>query len=154
MPRKKQPDKKMNALLEQSCLNPRPERVMNTLFLEEAFFDPRDLVQVKYEMLRKVRVEKRSVTETAQNFGFSRPSFYEAHGSFEQEGLIGLVPKKRGPRRRHKVSEEILNFVEGLLEDEGRLPMGEVARRVEERLGVKIHPRSIERALKAKKKLR
>lgn len=153
MPRKKQPNKKMNALLEQSCLNPRSEQVMDSLFCEEAFFDPRDLVQVKYEMLRKARVEKRSVTETAQNFGFSRPSFYESQGAFEQEGLTGLVPKKRGPRSRHKVSEEILNFVEGLLEDEGRLPMGEVARRVEERLGVKIHPRSIERALKAKKKL-
>jgi len=153
MPRKKQPKKKMDTLQEQSCLNPRPERVMDPLFCEEAFFDPRDLVQVKYEMLRKVRVDKRPVTETTQNFGFSRPSFYEAQGAFEQEGLIGLVPKKRGPQSRHKVSEEILHFIEGLFKDEGRLSMVEVARRVEERLGIKIHPSSFERALKAKKKL-
>lgn len=151
MARKKQPDKKTDALLEQSCLNPRPERVTDILFREEEFFDPRDLVQVKYEMLRKVRVEKRSVTQTAQGFGFSRPSFYESQGAFEREGLIGVVPKKRGPRRRHKVGEEILNFVEGVFEQQGRLPMVEVAKRVEEHLGVKIHPRSIERALKAKK---
>ncbi len=69
MPGKKREDKKKKALLEQSCFNPRAEQVTDNLFREEGFFDPKDLVQVKYEMLRKVGVDKRPVTEAAQNEG-------------------------------------------------------------------------------------
>ena len=152
MPEKKQPDKKLQALKAQSCLNPRADHVKDALFDEDAFFDPRDIVQVKYEMLRKVDVDKQPVTEAAQSFGFSRPSFYQAKQTFEQEGLMGLVPKKRGPRTRHKISEQILSFVKQVLDKEGRLSMVEVAARVQERFGVKIHPRSLERALAGKKK--
>ena len=144
-------DKKVGALLEQSCLNPRPEQVTDDLFHEEGFFDPRDLVQVKYEMLRKVGVDKRPVTEAAQSFGFSRPSFYKAKEALDREGLIGLSPKKRGPRTKYKVGEEVLSFVKEVFAKEGRLPMPEVADRVKERFGVTIHPRSIERALNGKK---
>jgi transposase len=154
MAKKKQPDKKLQALKAHSCLNPRAKQVIDALFREDAFFDPRDMVQVKYEMLRKVDVDKQPVTEAAQSFGFSRPSFYKAKETFEQEGLMGLVPKKRGPRTRHKVSEVILNFVKEVLQKQGRLPMVEVAARVEKRFGVKIHPRSLERALTGKKKSR
>jgi len=150
---KNRQDKKVEALLEQSCLNPRPEQVTDDLFREEGFFDPRDLVQVKYEMLRKVGIDKRPVTEAAQSFGFSRPSFYKAKEALGREGLIGLTPKKRGPRTRHKVSEEVLSFAKEVFAKEGRLPMAEVADRVEERFGVSIHPRSIERALNGKKKI-
>jgi hypothetical protein len=35
---------------------------------------PRDLVQVKYEMLRRVRVDGHSVSQSATGFGLSRPS--------------------------------------------------------------------------------
>lgn len=152
MPQKKQPDKKRQALESQSCLNHRAEQVTDALFREEIFFDPRDLIQVKYEMLRKVEIDKRPVTEAAESFGFSRPSFYKAQQAFEQEGLIGLVPKKRGPRTRHKVNEQILSFIERIFSEQGRLPMTEVAIRVEKHFGVKIHPRSLERALSGKKK--
>lgn len=151
MPGKKRQDKK-KALLEQSCFNPRAEQVTDNLFREEGFFDPRDLVQVKYEMLRKVGIDKRPVTEAAQSFGFSRPSFYKAKEALDGEGLIGLTPKKRGPRTRHKMSEEVLSFVKEVFAKQGRLPMAEVVGRVEERFGVRIHPRSIERALNGKKK--
>lgn len=152
MPGKKRQDKKKKALLGQSCFNPRAEQVTDNLFREEGFFDPRDLVQVRYEMLRSVGVDKRPVTEAAQSFGFSRPSFYKAKEALDREGLIGLTPKKRGPRTRHKIREEVLSFVKEVFAKEGRSPMAEVADRVEERFGVRIHPRSIERALNGKKK--
>jgi ABC-type Na+ transport system ATPase subunit NatA len=56
------------------------------------------LLQVKYEMLRQVHVDKRAVSRTAKEFGFSRPSFYQAEFAFEQGGFSGLLPQKRGPR--------------------------------------------------------
>jgi hypothetical protein len=93
MPRKKpQPDAKEQALREHGSLNPRPHMVTDPLFCEVAFCDARDLVQVKYEMLRRVRVDGQSVTESAAAFGFSRPSFYQAQSAFEQGGLGGLLP--------------------------------------------------------------
>ena len=91
---------KREALQEQGTLNPRPRAVTDPLFAEDSFFDPRDLVQVKYEMLRRVQSEGHSVTDAAAAFGFSRPSFYQALSAFEGDGLAGLVPHKRGPKRR------------------------------------------------------
>jgi hypothetical protein len=82
-------DTKLRTLQQQGTLNPRPTAVRDQLFLEDDFFDARDLVQVKYEMLRRVRTEGKSVTEAATDFGFSRPSFYQAQLAFEQNGLGG-----------------------------------------------------------------
>ena len=64
---------KEKALWESNTLNSHP--VSNALFRNNEFFDSRDLVQVKYEMLRKVNMEGEPVASTAASFGFSRPSF-------------------------------------------------------------------------------
>lgn len=148
----KNTDSKRCELREQFSLNPRPDRVTDPLFLEDEFFDPRDLVQVKYEMLRRVSVEEESITRAASAFGFSRPAFYQARKAFERVGLVGLVPRKRGPRRRHKLSGEVVAFLEKTLRLEGRLSSQILVKRVEERFGIRIHKRSIERALPGLKK--
>jgi len=145
-------DSKCQALREHWSLNPRPEKVKDPLFLEEEFFDPRDFVQVKYEMLRRVRVEEQTVTEASSAFGLSRPAYYKAQETFEREGLAGLIPRKRGPRRRHKLSKEVVRFLEETLEREGRLSPGTLVELVEERFGLRVHRRTIERALGAAKK--
>ena len=82
------------------------------LFRQYDFFDSPDLLQVKYEMLRRVEAEAHSVTATAAAFGLSRPSFYEARTAWQREGLAGLLPKKRGPRRGHKLTPEVVAFLE------------------------------------------
>ena len=53
-------DAKRNQLARRGALHPHPERVTDPLFQHGPFFDARDAVQVKYEMLRAVRVERRS----------------------------------------------------------------------------------------------
>ena len=115
--------------------------------LEDEFFDPRDLVQTKYEMLRRARVEKKAVTEATKTFGFSRPVYYEAKKRLEREGLPGLVARKRGPQGGHKLTEEVVRFLEEVIGEEGRLPSKVLAERVKDRFGIEVHPRSIERAL-------
>src|SRR5688572_7755544 len=96
--RKKNHDPKLEALLEHGSVHAHPELVRDPLFLCDEFFDPRDLVQLRYEMLRRVRVEGHSITETAAAFGLSRQSFYEIQGNMDSEGVTGLLPRKRGPR--------------------------------------------------------
>lgn len=102
------PKPKRQTLQDNGTLNPRPERVTDTGFLEHEFFDAYDLLQVKYEMLRRVHTEGWSVTQAAQRFGFSRLSLYHALSAFEREGLGGLVAKKRGPKSAHKLSAEVM----------------------------------------------
>lgn len=139
-------DPKVEALRRQRVLNPRPESVSDELFCREDFFDPRDLVQVKYEMLRRVHREETSVTESVSRFGFSRPSFYRIQAAFEQEGLPGLLPRRPGPRGPHKLTPEIQEFLVRLLAEDPELRSASLARRVQEQFGVTLHPRTLERS--------
>src|SRR3954470_23195529 len=104
-------DPKVAALQAQRSLNARPERVSDERFAGSEFLDARDLVQVKYEMVRRVRVDGDSVTGSAQAFGFSRPAFYEAQAALDAGGLPGLVPARPGPRGAHKLTDEVVAFV-------------------------------------------
>ena len=141
------PDPKSDALQQKACLNPHPERVQDPLFTSAEFFDSRDLVQVKYEMVRRVRVDGQPVSHSAAAFGFSRPSFYEAQSALEQGGLAALVPKKRGPRQAHKLGPEVVDFLLQLRAEDPSLRPLALAERVLERFGRRVHARSIERAL-------
>src|SRR5678816_538818 len=44
--------RRQQALSAQGATHPHPQAVTDPLFRDSAFFDPNDLVQVKYEMLR------------------------------------------------------------------------------------------------------
>jgi transposase len=145
---------KRSFLRQQGILNPRPEEVRQDNFRNNDFFDPEDLLQVKYEMLRQVDVEKQPVSQAAKAFGFSRPSFYQAQTAFQQAGLAGLLPQKRGPRSGHKLTGELMQFVMQLRAVEPDVSTSQLARRVAQRFGVSVHPRSIDRQLQRQKKLR
>ena len=124
-----------------------PQRVRDTLFQEQAFFDPHDQLQVKYEMLRRVQVEGWTVAQAAAAFGFSRLSFYHAQQAFEQHGLSGLVARKRGPKRGHKLTPAVMEAIRGWLTEEPPLSSPTLAERLAQRLPVSVHPRRIERTL-------
>ena len=154
MPRRKTETDKQAALREHGMLNPRPLDVRQLLFQGSDFFDPDDMVQVKYEMLRQVNVDNRPVSQAAHEFGFSRPSFYQANSTFEQAGLAGLVPLKRGPRSGHKLTPEVMTFLVAKRNSEPSLSLVQLAALVKEAFDVQVHPRSIERQLLREKKRR
>jgi len=154
MPERKRPDPKLAALQGRRTLNPRPEGVADELFRRSDFFDARDLLQVKYEMIRRVKVDEAPIADTADAFGFSRPSFYQAQAAFARDGLAGLLPRKRGPREAHKLSAEVMTFIQELRVADRSLSASAIAPRVKERFGFDVHPRSIERALQRQEKKR
>ncbi|MEW6275702.1 MAG: helix-turn-helix domain containing protein [Bacillota bacterium] len=146
-------DEKLIALREHHALNPRPEAVTAEIFTAgDSFFDPRDLVQVKYEMLRQVHQEGRSVTQAAVAFGFSRPAFYQAQKALQKKGLPGLLPERPGPRRAHKLTPEVMDFLEQTLAADASLGATKLTRLVKERFGLLVHPRTIERGLARRQK--
>ena len=143
----RRPDPKIEALRERGALHSQPERVRDPQFRENAFYDPHDLVQVKYEMLRRVQVDRERVTKTCVAFGLSRPVFYKSQQALDKEGLPGLVPKKRGPRGAHKLTQEVMDLIEDALAADRSLRAETLAQLVRDRLDVAVHPRSIQRAL-------
>lgn len=151
---KKTDESKALILREQGALHPRPDVVKDETFRQSDFFDARDLVQVRYEMLRRHRVDGRSVTEVAASFGVSRQAFYRTGAAFEEQGIPGILPRRRGPKRAHKCTEEILDFVEQWRSTRTGGDLQSVAEAVQELFGVTINPRSIERALARRKKKR
>lgn len=144
-------DPKLEALRQAQTLHPHPERVRDPLFLGgSVFFDPRDLVQVKYELLRRVRVEGDSVSHAADLFGLSRPTFYAAQAAWERAGLAGLVPERTGPRQGHKLTKEVVALLRPLASTHSSRQLADW---LHEQVQLDVHPRSIERALaRAEKK--
>ncbi len=138
-------DEKLRALREVRTLHPHPEQVRDPLFTSGSpFFDPRDLVQVKYELLRRVRVDGYSVSQATALFALSRPTFYAAQFAWEQAGIGGLLPQPTGPRRAHKLTEEIVAQLRPLAKT---MSAAELAAWLQEQQDLSVHPRSIERAL-------
>jgi len=142
-----QQDIKAKALREHGALHPRPSQVHDPIFEHSEFFDPRDLVLVKYEMIRRVRVEGRPASEAARAFGFSRVALYQAMAAFQKEGLPGLLPRRRGPKAASKLTGEVLEFIDQQRAVDSSLRAPALAKMTQEHLGLSVHPRSIERAL-------
>jgi transposase len=139
-------DDKLKALRQSHTLHPHPDQVRDPLFTSGSpFFDPRDLVQVKYELLRRVQVEGDSVTHATALFALSRPTFYATQAAWERAGLMGLFPESTGPRHAHKLTEEILALLEPRA---ASMSSTELAAWLREEHHLIVHPRSIERALK------
>lgn len=147
-------DAKDEELARSRTLNPHPEGVSDEAFASSEFFDARDLVQVKYEMVRRVEADGATVRAAARTFGMSRQSYYSTAEALATGGLAGLVPAKPGPRGAHKLTPEVLDHLEELRAADPAVSSAALARAVEERFGTSVHPRSVERAFARRKAAR
>jgi len=120
------------------------------VFKNSLFFDARDLVQVKYEMLRAVVKDSARVTDAADEFGFSRKTYYQINKAFEDGGLNALIPEKPGPKRPNKLYGKVSEFIDSYVSDHKNAKAREIAMQLEKVLGVRVHPRTIERYVKKK----
>ena len=139
---------KTDALIEEGTFNPVPDKVRDPKFRSGEFFDPHDVVQVKYELLRRVSIDKVSVTEASGEYGVSRPTYYQAKVDFDMAGIAGLVPAKPGPRGPNKVDDDVLAFLRARVVAGEPLRARELAKLVRAELDIELHPRTIERVLK------
>jgi transposase len=151
IPRPTRQDPKAEALARDGVLNPHPEGVRDPLFNANPFFDPKDLVQVRYEMVRRHQNDGIAISDVAETFGVSRPTFYKAQGALADQGLAGLVPRQRGPKGGHKISAEVLSFAEAVKAATPELTLPQLIGMIAERFGRNVHRRSLERALARKK---
>jgi transposase len=111
------------------------------------FFRARDLLQVKYEMLRAHGIDARAVRAVCQAFGFSRQSFYTLRARFRVDGLQGLLPRAPGRLGPTKCTPNVMTFLREAKAQDPTLSGATLAARVEERFGVRLHRRTVERLL-------
>ena len=143
---------KRRALQASGTFNPRSPAVGHALFARSDFFDPQDLVQLKYETLRALEKEGYSIAQAAAEFGLSRPTIYQAQAHFQEGGLPGLLPRQRGPKRPHKLTGEVVAHLQDLRQKEPGVSTAELARRLGQRFNIKLHRRTLEKALQARAK--
>ena len=143
---------KRQALEAAGTFNPRFAQVRAELFRTSAFFDPQDLLQLKYEAVRAIQSEGRPLARAAAEFGLSRPTLYQAQRHFQAQGLEGLHPHKRGPKGAHKLTAAVRADLQTWVAAEPQLTAHELARRLRDQLQVKVHPRTIEKTLQARVK--
>lgn len=142
--------KKIEALRSFGALNRHPQKVRHPLFAEHDFFDPNDMVQLKYETVRAVEVDGRPIAQAALDFGLSRPTIYEAQENFRQDGIGGLLPQKRGPKKARKLTPEVRFYLDELVASEPDLKATALVQRVRRRFGIVLHPRTVEKAVQKK----
>jgi transposase len=142
--------KKIEALHFSGALHRHPEKVRHPLFAEHDFFDPLDLVQLKYETVRAVELDGHPIAQAALDFGLSRPTIYEARANLRQAGVEGLLPQKRGPKKARKLTPEVRRYLEELVGSEPDLQAAVLVQRVRTRFGIVLHPRTVEKAVRKK----
>ena len=146
---------KHKRLQQAGTLNTTPEKILDPMFsVAGDFFDAHDLLQVRYEMIRLVRIEHATLAEAAKRFGVSRPTCFRMSKAFDRNGLQGLIPAPRGPRGPHKITPQMLDFVVEYKSRHGRVGARRLVPLIEQRFGITVHPRGLEKALaRGKKKL-
>src|SRR5262249_51201821 len=121
-------DPKAHFLAQRGALHPHPERVQDALFCASLFFDPRDLIQVRSELVRRLRVDGQAARAVAGSFGVSRQLLYLLAQAFRDRGLPGLFPGQRGPKAASKCTDEVLAFARARLAESPGLSTGELLR--------------------------
>lgn len=138
---------KFDFLESQGLLNPRPERVTHPLFNTEAFFDSRDLPQVRYEMLRAARVEQIPVAKACRLLGFSREYFYRLERAFMKRGYVALLGSPMGRPPLLALNQEIVSFIVHRKLEQPRLSGEELRREILQIHKVDCSRRTVERII-------
>ncbi len=138
---------KVGFLKKEGLLNPKPERVQHPLFQAQVFFDPLDLAQVRYEMLRCARADELTVTEACNLFGFSREYFYQLERSFMSSGYTSLLGSTRGRRPLVALNQEIVNFIIHRKMSEPRVTGEELRQELKDIFQVDCSRRTVERII-------
>jgi transposase len=141
-------DNKRRQLQEAGLLHGSPDNVSASLFREYPdFFDARDLLQVRYELLRAHLVDGGQVLSLCQRYGISRQTFYTLLEKFTHAGTVGLLPERRGPHGPSKLTDAVVTYVREALQEEPELSGATLAARLQARFELSIHKRTAERLL-------
>jgi len=154
MAKLKKPDQKILELKRTGTLNPYPDSVSDSLFQENPFFDPKDLLQVRYEMLRRHSVEGISIVDVATRFGVFAPDCLSGPGCIPANGPERPASQAPRSQRRAQTIFRGSRVCAGASNRRAHFDDGGLCPSCSGKVGIRIHRRSLERALASKKKPR
>lgn len=132
-------------LIRTRCLNRTPELVQDVRFIKQAdFFDSKDIVQVKYELLRRCEVEGNDVASSCLGFGVSRTTYYKVKQAFLRGGLPALMGQPRGRPHPIKVNDVVRGHLIAEKVKNPKFTAREMAAAVKERYHVQLSERMIQ----------
>lgn len=136
---------KKDILITNGTYNKNYTKVLNEKFQNDPFFDPMDIVQVKYEMLKTANGSELSVSKIADEFGFSRAAFYKIKASYETNGIAAFVPEKSSPHKARKLTDEHQSYIDRYIKEKPKASSTEIAQQLKQKMGTDISKRTIER---------
>ena len=139
---------KDECLKESGCFNTNHANVTAGIFGSSPFFDKKDAVQVKYEMVRAASGGEGSITEVAGAYGFSRKGYYQISKALEAGGICALIPKKKGPKGPSKLGPEAAEFIALFFSEHKGATAKQASAALEREKGIRVHPRTIYRHIK------
>ncbi len=140
-------NKKYEFLEKEGLLNQKPERIVTLRFADNDFFDPLDLPQVRYEMLRSARIEKIPVAQTCKAYGFSREYFYKLERNFKAHGLVALLGSPKGRRPLIAINQEVVNFIVHRKIDNPKLSGDDLRKEILQLYKIDCSRRTVERVI-------
>jgi len=143
---------KKDILMENGTFNKNYKNVKAAKFINDQFYDPMDIAQVKYEMLKEVEQNGITITDAADNYGFSRTAYYNIKDAFSSQGIKGLIPEKSGPKSPHKLTQTYQERIDEWVAGNPGISSNDIAALINQDGTIQINKRTVER-YRAKKKL-
>jgi len=142
---------KKDVLMKNGTYNKNHSKVKKEKFQEGGFYDPMDIVQVRYEMIKEAGDGGKAIEQVTGEYGYSRASYYHIKGDFDNGGMIALVPEKTGPRSPSKLTGDLQEYIANYVEGNPRASSSQIAMAIEQDKGVTVNKRTVER-FRSKKK--
>lgn len=140
-------EEKIKFLKKEGLLNQKPDRISHSLFKIHDFFDPLDLLQVRYEMLRSVKVDGYPVAKVCRTFGFSREYYYKLWRMFLERGFVGLLGAPQGRRPLIALNQELVNFIIHKKLENPKLPSKKICKQIINIYHIECSTRTVERII-------
>lgn len=98
-------------------------------------------------MLFSANISDKPVEDLVKDFGYSsKVTFYNKLNSFQEEGSVGIMLKKRGPKNPFKRSEELVKRAIAIKFEEPRITVDELLMRLTLE-GFELSKRTLQRVL-------
>ena len=126
--------------------NEQHDKVTDELFANSELFDPRDLLQVRYEIVRAVG-RGESPEKVAARFGVSGMTARRYAGRMGEGGLSALLPARKGPGGPRALGAAGEEFVDAYVEGHPGASGREVHEALEAALAPGVSQRTVERRI-------
>ena len=142
---------KKEILMKNGTFNKNYKKVTEEKFSEGGFYDPMDIVQVRYEMIKETERGGKTIDRISNAYGYSRASYYHIRDNFNKNGMSALIPERTGPKDASKLTGDLREFINEYI---GRAPSAsssKIAKAIEQSKGVSVSKRTVERFRRKKK---